>query len=129
MRLAKARDRDAELDVMLGRLFKAGSCYSCPHVVRIVGWTQTRILVEDVPVIRNNGRDGGSAHIDNDWLAEHVITSPVHEAKRTYLSVISGCSDPDDLSPGPRLPVTYLAFNHTHYFETTADAGYSWCDY
>jgi hypothetical protein len=64
----------------LGDLFSSSHPYRSPDIVRVVGFTPKRIIVETIPVLSEYGiEDHNGLHkVDKKWLAAH----PVQELKK-----------------------------------------------
>ncbi len=62
----------------LGSLYSNYNCYRRNDVVRIVGYTKARVIVEAVKVINDSHIDGGNDVIDEQWLKDN----PVKEVKK-----------------------------------------------
>lgn len=59
---------------LLGRIFVQTRLNGPPDILRVVGWTKKRFIVENVPSVVHIGNWG--AQIDMKWVSEHPIQAP-----------------------------------------------------
>ena len=80
-----------ELDAIHGKIYSHTWCYMEPYVVRVVGWTKSKIIVEPVPLISQQY----TAKVDIDWIKKNPINKvPLKKAPRkTNLTLLSVCKE------------------------------------
>ena len=105
---------------LFGKIFVCRNSYSAPEMIRVVGFTKKKVIVENVPVISIHSRFGSTHRADTEWLNQNPLIEPITKSNSSCTLMMIKCEEDQ----------TYLKYKNACYFETNdLNIEYQSCEY